>query len=124
MQVQLTDAERAVIVESVPTLKTRKERTMTRDMLRAELQTLTVEQLREYRANDYAESLADYNANELRQLVFDIWTNDGCRPLAQMTKDEVIVEIMDDVDEESTEEELTDIAASIRAYALEGDPTE
>jgi hypothetical protein len=96
--------------------------------LRAELELLSLEQLREFRAGDYAESLSDYSKAELRQLVYDIWTKDGCKALAAMTKDEVVEEIVDDIDtsdlDETVDDEITLFIDAVRRFAIEGDPTE
>ena len=92
----------------------------TRNAVRAELEALSIDQLREYRANEYAELLDDYSEKELRELVYDIWTTDGYKPLARMTKNEIIAEIMSDIDEEATEEELTLFLEDIRKHTLEG----
>jgi len=91
-----------------------------REAVRAELEALSAEQLREYRANEYAESLADYTAKELRQLVYDIWTTDGCKPLARVTKIEVIAEILSDVGAEATDDELSLFLAEIRSHTIGG----
>jgi hypothetical protein len=96
----------------------------TRKAVRAELEAMSVEQLREYRANEYTESLTEYSAKELRELVYDIWTTDGCRPLAQMTKSEVIAEIMSDIDAEATDDELRLFLEDIRKHIVEGKSTE
>jgi hypothetical protein len=88
----------------------------TRKIVSAQLEALSVERLREYRANEYAESLADYSAEELRQLVYDIWTTDGCKPLAQKTKGEVLAEIMSDIDAEATDAELSLFLEDIRKH--------
>jgi hypothetical protein len=96
----------------------------TLEALRAELGLLSLDQLREYRANDYAESLTDYSKQELRELVYDMWTKDGCKPLAAMTNEEILAEIMDDLDDESTEDDIKAFLDAVRKYAVEGDPTE
>jgi hypothetical protein len=93
---------------------------ITRKIVKAELDALSVEQLREYRANEYSESLADYSEQELRELVYDIWTTDGYRPLARMTKNEIIAEILSDIDEEATDDELSSSLEDIRKHTVGG----
>jgi hypothetical protein len=69
----------------------------TLDDLRAELELLTLDQLREFRAGDYGEILSTYNEDELRQLVLETWINYGCKALDTMTRAEIIDEIVGDV---------------------------
>jgi hypothetical protein len=97
-----------------------KREMITRNAVRAELEALNIDQLREYRANEYAELLDDYSEKELRELVYDIWTTDGYKPLARMTKSEIVAEIMSDIDEEATQEELILFLEDIRKHTLEG----
>jgi hypothetical protein len=96
------------------------ETMITRKAVKAELDALSVEQLREYRANEYSESLADYSEQELRELVYDIWTTDGYRPLARMTKNEIVAEILSDIDEEATDDELSSFLEDIRKHTVGG----
>jgi Mg/Co/Ni transporter MgtE len=97
---------------------------VTLETLRDALNGLTVEQLRELRSKHYAESLADYNKKELLELVFEMWTTSRQTPLCDMTKEEIVIEIMDELDDESTEDDIEAFLDEVHKYAIEGDPTE
>jgi len=45
-------------------------------------------------------------------------STDGGELLSQMSKDEIIAESVDDLDDEMDEDDLTDILAHVRTYAL------
>ncbi len=88
-----------------------------------ELELLSLEELRKFRAEDYGESLSTYSKSELLQLILDTWITDGCKALAAMTKEEIIDEIVGDVELDDTPEmvegEIGLFIEAVRQFAAE-----
>jgi hypothetical protein len=87
--------------------------------LKRELESLTIDQLRQYRRSCYDESLSDYKRRDLHDLVFELWTGDmEIKPLNKMTKSEMVQESLDDIDAIVSDEDLIESLKAIRAFAV------